>query len=78
MIHSARLTGSPLVNIVFTFNLFRFARFWRTDSRMDNKSENNDHFRRAVTVGRPSGSILKNSVLRSFILNEHIGYYQKW
>ena len=58
MIHSARPTISPVVNIVFTWNLFCFARFWKvgtdihTDGRTDNMCENNDPYRPRLWCGR--------------------------
>ena len=54
MIHLARPTVSPVVNIVFTWQLFGYARFWavRTYVRTDNLCENNDHYRPWLWVGR--------------------------
>ena len=45
---------SPVVNIVFTWNLSCFARFWKveTDGRTDKMYENNDHYRPWLWVGR--------------------------
>ena len=50
-IQSARPTVSPEMNIVFAWNLFCFARFWKV--RMDGQ-----HVRKlpAMSLGRPSGS----------------------
>ena len=54
MIHSARPTVSPVVNIVFAWNLFCYARFWKvgTDGRTDNMCENNDHYHPWLWVGQ--------------------------
>ena len=62
MIHSARPTVSQVVNIVFVWNLFCFARFWKavTDGQLW-KQWRLPVWKQwrlpAVTVGRPSGSI---------------------
>ena len=45
MIHSARLTVSPALNIIFTWNLFCYflrSEDGRTDGRTNNMCENND------------------------------------
>ena len=54
MIHSARPTDPPAVNIVFAWNLFCFARFWEVETylRTDNMCKNNDHYRPWLWVGR--------------------------
>ena len=54
MIHSARPTISSVVSIVFTWNLFCFARFWkvRTYGQSDNMFESNDHYRPWLWDGR--------------------------
>ena len=57
MNHSARPTVSPVVNIVFAWNLFCFEKWGRTD----NMCKNNDHYRAAVTVGWPRGSTTSSS-----------------
>ena len=54
MIHTALPTVSPVVNIVFAWNLFCFG--WK-DGRTDGQHERRQWSISAVTVGRPSGSI---------------------
>ena len=73
MIHSARLTVSPAVNIVFAWNLFCFARFWKveTNVRTDNLCENNDHYRQWLWVG------LVDQKRWSFCLLSHFGTEQR-
>ena len=51
MIHSARLTVSPVANMVFTWNLFRFEKWGRTDGQSDDMCKNNDHYRPWLWVG---------------------------
>ena len=55
MIRLARPTVSPVVNIVFAWNLFSFARFWKVE--VDGQHVRKQWSLPAVTVGRPSGSI---------------------
>ena len=62
MIHSARPTVSPVANIVFAWNWFCLARFWkvrtcwRTDRRTNGRHVQKQLSLPAVTVGWPSGS----------------------
>ena len=49
MIHSARPTVSPVVIIVFTWNLFCFEKWGRADGRT--LCENSDHYRPRLWVG---------------------------
>ena len=54
MIHIARPTVSPVVNvmnIVFAWNLFCFKK-WGTDGRTEDVCKNNDHYRPRLWVGR--------------------------
>ena len=53
MIHSARLTVSPVVNIVFAWNMFCFVRFWKagTYGRTDIMCENYYPYRSWLWVG---------------------------
>ena len=55
MIHSAKPTVSPVVNIVFAWKLFCFARFWKvgTDGRT---YERTTCAKTMITSGRDSGS----------------------
>ena len=55
MIHLARPTISLVVNIVFAWYLFCFARFWKVGT--DGQHVRKQWSLSAVTVGRPSGSI---------------------
>ena len=57
MIHSAKPTFSPIVNIVFTWNLFCFEKWGRTDGRKYVRTTCVKWSLPAVFVGRPSGSI---------------------
>ena len=57
MIHLARPTVSPVVNIVFAWNLLRFEKWGRTDGRTDGRHVQKQWSLPAVTVGRPRGSI---------------------
>ena len=54
MIPSTRPTVSPVVRIVFFWNMFCFARFFGKwgHVRTDNMCENNDHYRPWLWVGR--------------------------
>ena len=54
MIHSARSTVSPAVNIVFAWNLLYFARFLNVG--VDGQHVQKQLSLPAVTAGRPSGS----------------------
>ena len=67
MIHLARPTVTPVVNIVFAWNLFCFARFWKVgtdvcpNGLMDGQHVRKQWSLQAVTVGRPSGSMQVNA-----------------
>ena len=56
MIHSARPTVLPVVNIVFDWDLFCFEYVvgtdWRTEEWTDDMCKNNDHFMSWLWVGR--------------------------
>ena len=49
-------TFPPVALIIFKRHLFCFAIFWKWGWTDGNTSENNDHYRPGLCVGRPSGS----------------------
>ena len=57
MILSARPTVSPVVNIVFAWNLFCLLDFEKW-GQTDNKCENKDHYRLWQWVGRVDQKLL--------------------
>ena len=67
MIHSAKPTVSLVVNIALAWNLFRFAKFWKVGT--DDVCMYGQHVQKqwslsAVTMGRPSGSIIKAKIVQ--------------
>ena len=62
MIHSAWPTVSPVINIVFTWNSFSFARFWKVILKRFWRTDGWHVWKQwslpTVAVGRPSGSIM--------------------
>ena len=80
MIHSARPTVSPVANIVFAWNLFCFAKFWKvgTDERTDGQ-----HVRKqwSLWFGRVDQQLClfrKSRWLREISVSFHIWASEKY
>ena len=75
MIHSAGPPVSPVMDIVFVWNLFYFEKWGRTDRRTIERHVQKQWSLPAVTVGRPSGSKRKQFAIFFLKVVSKNGYF---
>ena len=71
MIHSTRPTVTSVPNIVFAWKMFCFEKWRRTDGRTNARLVQKQWSLPAVTVGRPSGSIMLGNWRYSYVFLWH-------